>query len=391
MKLSSLFVSCLTVNAQRPVAGSDILPTINFDDVFHVDTMKSLKNSMQGFEIVIPQNYQAIFDAFINDNPKNQIAQNARSGRSMASGGLTDQDKAFMMKYLQLKFVILYQQTNKFVGKYCFYGCWCFPQAAMFEWQGYGQPVDNIDQSCKEYTTCFNCVYNQKLLGQRCNEWDMTHYNVQGVQDPNTGRVNLFCTDPIGSCLRSRCECDRDLSLKLARYEGEWNQMNHHKWSQPLFNRQQICRDPGSVYSTAYLQAKQDGTFEVVTPHATANGGTTFQAPSSDGAKSEGNSLSINELKESTSLHAKKLYALISKQINEAEREYGEDGHVTIKIVRANASHPKSPVEAAPMYGAIIGCCGRAPLVHYFRDGQRCCPDGQVVDERAPCDGELFI
>ena len=136
----------------------------------------------------------AIFDAFVQDNPKNQIAQNARSGRSMASGGLTDQDKAYMMKYLQLKFVILYQQTNKFVGKYCFYGCWCFPQAAMFEWQGYGQPVDNIDQSCKEYTTCFNCVYNQKLLGQRCNEWDMTHYNVQGVQDPNTGKMSQQTT-----------------------------------------------------------------------------------------------------------------------------------------------------------------------------------------------------
>ena len=70
---------------------------------------------------------------------------------------------------------------------------------------------------------------------------------------------------------------------------------------------------------------------------------------------------------------------MISSQINEAEREYGEDGHVTIKIVRASASHPKSPVEAAPMYGAIIGCCGRAPAVHYFRDGQRCCPDGQVT------------
>lgn len=261
----------------------------------------------------------------------------------------------------------------------------------MFEWQGYGQPVDNIDQSCKEYTTCFNCVYNQKLLGQRCNEWDMTHYNVQGVQDPNTGRVNLFCTDPIGSCLRSRCECDRDLSLKLAKYEGEWNQQNHHKWSNPLFNRQQICRDPGSVYSTAYLQAKQDGTFEVVTPHATAAGGTTFQ-PGGQGAKSpDSNKLSINDLKESTSLHAKQLYNLISSQINEAEREVGEDGHVTIKIVRAGAKNPKTPVDAAPMYGAIVGCCGRAPAVHYFRDGQRCCPDGQVVDERAPCDGELFI
>ena len=46
------------------------------------------------------------------------------------------------------------------------------------------------------------------------------------------------------------------------------------------------------MYSTAYLQAKQDGTFEVVTPHATT--GTTFQ-PGAQGAKMpDSNKLSIN-------------------------------------------------------------------------------------------------
>ena len=37
--------------------------------------------------------------------------------------------------------------------------------------------------------------------------------------------------------------------------------------------------------STAYLQAKQDGTFEVVTPHATQNGGTSFTGLPSGGSK----------------------------------------------------------------------------------------------------------
>jgi hypothetical protein len=45
---------------------------------------------------------------------------------------------------------------------------------------------------------------------------------------------------------------------------------------------------------------------------------------------------------------------------------------------------------SAPIYGAIVGCCGRAPYVHYYRQGQRCCPDGQVVDARAPCDIEIM-
>ena len=50
--------------------------------------------------------------------------------------------------------------------------------------------------------------------------------------------------------------------------------------------------------STAYLQAKQDGTFEVVTPHATQNGGTSFSGLPSGGSKLSGdfesNKISIN-------------------------------------------------------------------------------------------------
>ena len=92
--------------------------------------------------------------------------------------------------------------------------------------------------------------------------------------------------------IRSRCECDRDLSSKLAAYEHEWNQMNHHKWSNPLFDRyyinyiysifkiilvvgfnnehaifrQAVCTDPQAATSTAFLQAIGEGKFQVVKP-----------------------------------------------------------------------------------------------------------------------------
>ena len=49
----------------------------------------------------------------------------------------------------------------------------------------------------------------------------------------------------------------------------------------------------------------------------------------------------FKELKDSTSTHAQELYKLISSQINEAEREYVEDGQVVIKIVRSNAKQPQ--------------------------------------------------
>ena len=33
--------------------------------------------------------------------------------------------------------------------------------------------------------------------------------------------------DPIGSCLRDRCECDLQLAKKLSKHEDEWKEENH--------------------------------------------------------------------------------------------------------------------------------------------------------------------
>ena len=38
-----------------------------------------------------------------------------------------------------------------------------------------------------------------------------------------------------------------------------------------------------------------------------------------------------------------------------------------------------------PVYGPIVGCCGRVPEVHYFREGQQCCPDGTRIDGSQSC------
>ena len=39
------------------------------------------------------------------------MIHNRTMGGGASTGGLTEADKAFMMKYLQLKFVILFQQV----------------------------------------------------------------------------------------------------------------------------------------------------------------------------------------------------------------------------------------------------------------------------------------
>ena len=42
------------------------------------------------------------------------------------------------------------------------------------------------------------------------------------------------------------------------------------------------------------------------------------------------------------------------------------------------------------VHGEVLGCCGRAPNVRYFRQGQKCCSDGQVTDENAPCNVDIL-
>ena len=42
----------------------------------------------------------------------------------------------------------------------------------------------------------------------------------------------------------------------------------------------------------------------------------------------------------------------------------------------------------SPLHGKIVGCCGSAPYVHYYRQGQKCCPDGKITDLNMPCDYE---
>ena len=173
------------------------------------------------------------------DFTRERTLQSFRSSRTSA---LSSNDKAHMMKYLQLKYTILFLQKNKFIGKYCFYGCWCLPARASFDHIGYGQPVDQIDQSCKEFTTCYNCVYNKQLQGKQCDEDDNTRYSIKGVADKESKEITLFCNDPIGSCLRSRCECDKSLAEKLSLYENTWNRGFHHKWGKPRFEAESECK-----------------------------------------------------------------------------------------------------------------------------------------------------
>ena len=43
------------------------------------------------------------------------------------SQALSADDREYMLRFLQLKYAVLFLQREKAFGKYCFYGCWCLP------------------------------------------------------------------------------------------------------------------------------------------------------------------------------------------------------------------------------------------------------------------------
>ena len=48
----------------------------------------------------------------------------------------------------------------------------------------------NFEQSCREYTTCYNCMYNNKI-GGNCDETNVGRYNIAGRQHTD-GRIFLM-------------------------------------------------------------------------------------------------------------------------------------------------------------------------------------------------------
>merc|ERR1711981_142363 len=57
---------------------------------------------------------------------------------------------SFLRRLKQLKALILHLQPEHRFARYCFYGCWCLPDADhTIEAMGYGQPVDPIHESKK--------------------------------------------------------------------------------------------------------------------------------------------------------------------------------------------------------------------------------------------------
>jgi len=256
----------------------------------------------------------------------------------------TAEDKEYMQRFIQLKFTIKFLQQTKQFLRYCYYGCWCLPNGASDLGVGTGPPVDDIDRSCREFATCYSCLYNQEIGGS-CDEERPGRYVIRGKVDAS-GKKYLVCMDPPNSCKRKRCECDVDLANKLQQYENQWNIQNHRRLGNPPFSAEEHCRVPVTVAAEPASEVASDSSGNFVGRTDSDRAEIAAAAGNGGGAGGGGSA--------------------------------SDDGE-SAPAVTINR------VVSSVIYGEIIGCCGRVPNVHYFRQGQKCCGDGEIVDFNAPC------
>lgn len=123
-------------------------------------------------------------------------------------------------------------------GRYCFYGCHCLPdEEHARESPPIGIPIDNIDRTCKQMGSCYQCL---KAKHPTCIP-EETKYKFDFITDGSGAIVDVECKnkDP---CKQDLCMCDRKFSMDVTQYETEWNYKFHSNKSK--FNRKKECTIP---------------------------------------------------------------------------------------------------------------------------------------------------
>lgn len=132
-----------------------------------------------------------------------------------------------------------YLNGGKGFGRYCFYGCHCLPDAEHLQTgpKPGGKPVDEIDETCRQFGTCYKCLKNKHNAECKPEE---THYRFKIVKDEKTGDVkDIICLDKKDRCKQDVCQCDRKFALDVRKVESVWEPSNH--MVKGNFNREKQC------------------------------------------------------------------------------------------------------------------------------------------------------
>lgn len=193
-----------------------------------------------------------------------------------------------LQRFAELVDMVMYLQRVPFFGQYWYYGCWCAPDGFLSAGkQGFGQPVDRIDRSCRSMSQCYECAMIDN--GEECQTKDVM-YKWHGFEDGD-GNKQLSCDDSWDDntrCARSICECDKKLAEDLRQHEPVWNLHNHQKWGG--FNRESGCFPTKDGNARVF-----NPPAETVDAAASATEGGAGGSSSSSGASVTGSGLTFGE------------------------------------------------------------------------------------------------
>lgn len=168
----------VSYNPQRDVP--ELMSSMNFTNWERDDYFNLYDQLLQALDpdFEVPQT--ALMGDLSAPWSQNFQAIRLKSAQKEPEPEISPEDRDFMMRYMQLKYSILFLQQYRYLGKYCFYGCWCLPGGVGDIGAGHGQPVDNIDRACREYSTCYQCMYNQQMGGE-CDDTDQERRSKNGL------------------------------------------------------------------------------------------------------------------------------------------------------------------------------------------------------------------
>jgi len=163
------------------------------------------------------------------------IAEEFFNRPNMLRSPMTLKERLEYRKFKMLKLMVMYLQSIPLFGKFCYYGCYCFPNVGQDFTVGKGKPVDEVDKKCRDFSNCYKCL-NIDYKGT-CKHTQP--YSFEGRQDPVTQKKYVVCKNKPGTCRRALCECDKRLTEQLSESEWYWVPLYHKNWGG--FDKKQWC------------------------------------------------------------------------------------------------------------------------------------------------------
>ena len=95
------------------------------------------------------------------------------------SQGLTPDERHNLLglrKLMQLKTMVVTLLASHQIDfdRFCFYGCYCLPDAGVHgKSPATGRPVDNIDSACHQLKMCYQCAHRDTKEGNKVDKFKL--------------------------------------------------------------------------------------------------------------------------------------------------------------------------------------------------------------------------